>query len=217
MNRDLPHDLTKLLPWVQNLLFLMIACEAANAFDAFRWWSFVGDMQSGAFTQEVIDQKYESISRFDSWVGAIYLAAYLACAISGGIWIYRASKNAAFLLPDADRITPGWAVGWHFIPIANLWKPYQAMREIYNSSISPQRSLGTGLPLFFLWWWVTYVMSDLLGIFAATLWDGDWDRVATASVINMINTPVAIVAILLWLKTVSMITDMQRNSVNVFA
>ena len=52
-------------------------------------------------------------------------------------WIHRANHNARQLGADDMRFTPGWAVGWYFVPIAWFWKPYQAMKEIWLASANP--------------------------------------------------------------------------------
>jgi uncharacterized protein DUF2510/uncharacterized protein DUF4328 len=52
----------------------------------------------------------------------------IAVAILLLVWQYRAAKAAQWLrLPAAHR--PGWGVGFWFIPIANFFCPYQAIRD----------------------------------------------------------------------------------------
>jgi len=78
------------------------------------------------------------------------------------IWTYRANHNARQLGAPDMQFTPGWAVGWYFIPIANLWKPYQAMREIWQASANPahwqQQPRGPILPL----WWTLLLLSNVI-------------------------------------------------------
>ena len=49
-------------------------------------------------------------------------------------WIYRTNFNLRALSQERMSFTPGWSVGWYFVPIANLFKPYQAMKEIWANS-----------------------------------------------------------------------------------
>jgi uncharacterized protein DUF4328 len=44
------------------------------------------------------------------------------------IWQFRAAKAARALAYPARR-SPGWGVGFWFIPVVNLWLPYQAIRD----------------------------------------------------------------------------------------
>ena len=66
----------------------------------------------------------------------------------------RANRNArAFGAPLSN--SPGWAAGWFFVPIAFWWKPYYAMKEIWQGSdpdpaVNPlQARVSALLP----WWW----------------------------------------------------------------
>lgn len=72
------------------------------------------------------------------------------------LFMARANRNAhAFGAPMAN--SPGWAAGWFFIPVAFWWKPYYAMKEIWQGSDpdpnvhSLQSAVSFLLPL---WWWM---------------------------------------------------------------
>jgi hypothetical protein len=89
-------------------------------------------------------------------IGLIQLAVYVVTAVVFCVWIVRSQKNVwAFGYPQ--EITPGWAVGWFFIPIANLWKPYQAMKALWLSSV-PNRSHAPLLPI----WWTFWILSSAI-------------------------------------------------------
>ena len=62
------------------------------------------------------------------------LIAYLVCVVLFLMWKHRASKNLAPLGVSNQRFSPRWAVAYYFIPILNLFRPYQAMEEIYLRS-----------------------------------------------------------------------------------
>ena len=85
----------------------------------------------------------------------------LASYIAVGLWTYRANANAHALSGEMT-ISPGWAVGWHFVPIANLFKPFQAMKETWMASHyrGDWHSLPTP-PLMF-WWWTLWIVTNIL-------------------------------------------------------
>jgi hypothetical protein len=64
------------------------------------------------------------------------------------------------------EFTPGWAVGWYFIPFMNLVKPYQAVQEIYRAT-DPQADADdwklSYVPSLFGWWWGLWIVSNVLG------------------------------------------------------
>lgn len=70
------------------------------------------------------------------------------------------------LAPPRTEFTPGWTVGWFFVPIANFWKPYQAVREIWWAS-GPKTSRHAATPRgnwLLLIWWVFAVTFNALGL-----------------------------------------------------
>jgi hypothetical protein len=46
----------------------------------------------------------------------------------------RANRNARWFARMPMEFTPGWAAGYFFVPVLNLWRPYQAMKEIWLAS-----------------------------------------------------------------------------------
>ena len=78
-----------------------------------------------------------------------------------GMWIYRAAANVTAADVRGFDYTPGWAVGWFFIPFANLVKPFQAMRQIWNASHGESApNLDNGDKLLTIWW-TTWLLSSI--------------------------------------------------------
>ena len=63
-----------------------------------------------------------------------YLVVYLGGIFFFFMWLVRANKNARALGARDMEFTPGWMVGWFFVPLANLFKPYEAVEELYLAS-----------------------------------------------------------------------------------
>ncbi len=81
-----------------------------------------------------------------------YIVMWLVSGIVSLFWIYGAARNAKALRPALD-ITPGWAVGWFFVPFANLVKPCMVMGDIAVSSRGPvDVRYPKPSPLILLWW-----------------------------------------------------------------
>ena len=106
----------------------------------------------------------------DAWLTA-YLATVhsltylpLAATLCLLFWIFRANKNATALSPQALENSPGWAVGWFFVPIAGLWKPYEVMREIYKASRSPHDWRTAKGAAVIGWWWGTNLLGNAAAI-----------------------------------------------------
>ena len=79
-----------------------------------------------------------------------------------GRWLYLSSKINHLLEIKNLRHSPGWSVGWYFIPIANLWKPYQALKEIYKASFYKENWEKEKVPYVFPIWWTTWILGNAL-------------------------------------------------------
>ena len=84
------------------------------------------------------------------------------------VWVYRAYNNLSALKARNLQFSPGWAVGWWFIPFANLVKPFQVVREIFNES-DPDCDTETGFlhlspgtPVEIGFWWGSLLVSNVL-------------------------------------------------------
>ena len=101
-----------------------------------------------------------------NWVMICVSIPYTLIAIVTGVvflmWIYRANEKARSQGAKGMTFTPGWSVGYYFIPILNLWKPYQAMQEIWQASKNPilwaSQKPSTLLPV----WWGAWLASGIL-------------------------------------------------------
>jgi hypothetical protein len=90
---------------------------------------------------------------------------YLACVICFLLWLYRASRNIQALGAEKVEHSPRGAIGWWFVPIANLFKPYIVLKEIYQASKSsqdqPRRWKLKPVPAVFGWWWGCWLLGQM--------------------------------------------------------
>lgn len=102
-------------------------------------------------------------------IGIIYIGVYLVTVVAFLKWVYRASVNCRGFSSQDMRFTPGWSVGYYFIPFLNLFRPYQSMKEIWHVSHGPldydlqKRSALLG------WWWALWLISNFVGQAAGRL------------------------------------------------
>ena len=84
------------------------------------------------------------------------LIFYLVNAVFFSMWTYRVAKNAHGFRGAEMSISPGWAVGYYYVPIVSLWRPYQAIKEIWVASIMPGESRRVP-PWWLPVWWIAWV------------------------------------------------------------
>jgi hypothetical protein len=149
---------------VQIFLILGILLSAISILSSISQYSLLGKMERGGFgSQHEMMNAAEANDAREVLIGLAQIGLHIITVIIVAFWINRASHNARSLGATGMTITPGWAVGWYFIPIANLWKPYGAMKEIWQCSQEPlnwqSQPRSALLPL----WWTFWIVSGFLG------------------------------------------------------
>jgi len=124
------------------------------------------DLLNRAYQGEYITDE-EIIANDDrqAFVGGLYFLIFLITSIIFLRWKYISNKNARSLGIVDMEFTPGWSVGWYFIPIANLWKPYQALKEIFKAS-NPEYTDNWKLaeyPSILPLWWMLWLLTSFIG------------------------------------------------------
>ena len=93
--------------------------------------SLLGRLDRGEFvSQDEIDASDNRQAVF----GALQFLVLIGAAIPFLMWVHRVARNARALGARDLRFSPGWAVGWYLVPIMQLFRPYQAMKEIWLAS-----------------------------------------------------------------------------------
>lgn len=109
-------------------------------------------------------------------------AVHMGTCVFFLVWMNRAAKNIRAFGQQALTVSPGWCVGWWFVPIANNWMPFVAMREIWKASdpdsVGPNAQhpwMASRVPAMLWAWWGAYVLSGFLtmGIILAAFANAD--------------------------------------------
>jgi hypothetical protein len=88
----------------------------------------------------------------------VWIVVFLVSVLIWCIWQHRAQQVAIDLTAGRSAFTPGWAVAWWFIPLANLVVPYLAIRDLWRSSHTPPGTVSARKTWWVLpWWWATWV------------------------------------------------------------
>ncbi len=157
-------DTTNLTRWTIRFLYAGIAIAVIAFISDIFEYRLLSSIQKGNYDSEwQMMAAAESNDARQGIIGIIQLAVFIVTAILILKWIYRANLNARQLGATDMEFTPGWSIGWYFIPIAFLWKPYQAMKEIWWASKSPAKWKGKSTPYLPQWWWFFWIISHFLG------------------------------------------------------
>jgi Domain of unknown function (DUF4328) len=100
-------------------------------------------------------------------VGGSMLAALVGagCVVSFLVWFRRSYRNLPALEAEGLEYSPGAAVGWWFVPIGNVWKPFRVAVEIWKASdptagandLASRARMPT--PALLAVWWMSWLTA----------------------------------------------------------
>lgn len=78
------------------------------------------------------------------------------------VWVYRANANTHALGFADLKFRPGWAVGWWFVPIANLIQVPRVMLELYRVALAgdPAARRGHICSAPVIVWWLLILFAN---------------------------------------------------------
>jgi hypothetical protein len=102
----------------------------------------------------------------------LYLSVLFLSAVTFLLWLHRAVKNLSSLGARTLRFTPGWAVGWFFVPVMNLIRPSEVVTELWHASdpaIQSYQPAPRAVPAHVRWWWGLFILAGATGRLADQL------------------------------------------------
>jgi hypothetical protein len=167
-------------------------------------------------TGQAVNTDTDTLSTYDI-ATLLILVPQLPVVITTGVvflmWIHRANRNARGLGAEEMTFSPGWSVGWFFIPIANFWKPYQAMKQIWQASANPSDWQSQPVPTLVSNWWALWVFSNLLSQAALrlTLRAETSNELLVSEIVNLVCELVDIPLCLVAMQLVRQIIRLQSH------
>jgi hypothetical protein len=117
-------------------------------------------------------------------------------------WLYLAVKTAK-LLGLEPGTTPGWAVGWWFIPLAHLYDPYLVVRGLWVC-LGGSRKAGAAVSA----WWTAWVLGGIAWLVKArTLWAlrSDPLQISSAMLAGLVTGVLITIGALLCIRVIAQI------------
>tara|TARA_B100001057_G_scaffold240019_1_gene240383 strand:+ start:301 stop:861 length:561 start_codon:yes stop_codon:yes gene_type:complete len=95
-------------------------------------------------------------------VGVLYAIFLFSSFFLIARWFFVSSKINHLLGVEGLNISPGWSVGWYFIPFANLVMPYRSLKETFKASFNLEEWQNNKVPYDFPIWWATFLIGNIL-------------------------------------------------------
>jgi hypothetical protein len=184
-------DPTGLTKFLQRLLWISVAIACIALVDDVV--EFV-QVQVGQLTPDQVatnDPIQGIIGLLQSGLGIVTGITFLK-------WIYRAYKNIQGFGAEGLRFSPGWAVGYYFIPILSLIRPVQVMSEIWRASDDPRNWPRRPGSWVIVSWWTFYtgVTQVSLEIAIQASSNDQWTLAAVLAIAgDLFSIPLSIAAL----------------------
>jgi hypothetical protein len=210
-----PKTLGKLFKWLRIFFIFYIIGEIILATGATLMLRF-GSAMFGPGQPFTIGDTLEAI-------GALILAVgFFTSVVLFSIFSYRAVKNIRLWDANAINTKPGWAWGWYFIPIANLWKPYGVMSDMWYGSHNAEDAhwdTPSTMPIWWICWIATSISSNAstrMSIRAGLFEDyaSDVPLYQTTLYIDIFSSLTGIIAAWLILGIIKVIAEKQDQRIN---
>lgn len=152
------RDPTELTQWLKYFLYASVAISVIVIFSCIVQYSLLNDLAHGAYSSQALAiAAGVSNYKLQHVLGLLQLGIVITQQILFYKWLYRSNFNVRQLGAQGMKFSPAWSIGYFFVPIVGLWKPYQAMKEIWQASKNPSAwkevKRGSVLP----WWWLFYI------------------------------------------------------------
>lgn len=196
--------------WARWLLYAQAALSVVAVVSGVMEYSVLSGIKNGTFASDAeMTAAAEATDTRQMIIGLVQFAVAIAAIVLFLMWVYRSNRNARSFGPHTMRTTPGWSVGWFFIPIANLWKPYQAVKEIWEVSRNPANPEDANPQPLLGWWWFFWIVSLFAGraSFRLTVKAQTIDDFITANIVTNIYDAINIPSCLL---TIAVITGIYK-------
>ena len=206
------EDPTGLTKWTKWSLYAQVVISVIALISGAFEYQLLNDFKSGVYTsQPQAVAAGEASDARQRTVGVIQFVTFVVSGILILKWIHRANFNARQLGASDMQFTPGWSVGWYFIPVANLWKPYRAMKEIWKASVSPEDWHARSVPSILPWWWFFWIVFNMFAnaSFRLTMRAKEIDELIAANIVTLISDVAAIPLSLIVLAMVKRVCEMQ--------
>ncbi len=151
----------------------------------------------------------------------LYLCVFLATAVVWSTFVHRCNANARALGVQGMEFTPGWTVGWYFVPFANLFKPLQATKELFQATDPAADARNwrfRPVPSFVGWWWGVWVFSNVLGgVIGRLSLTSDPSALAFSAGLEVVDGLLDVVLCLLAIRVVRALAERQEQKARVAA
>lgn len=155
---------TLLIKTVKILLTLWICMTFVALWADFCEYKFINEYMQGTYSSSELIAEAGANDNRQLLINFIGFLLLIITGIFFLIWTYRASLNVRALGASGMKFSPRFSVISYFLPLFFLWRPYQAMKEIYQASMNPDEWHMQCPSMILPVWWFTWLLSFAIGL-----------------------------------------------------
>ena len=154
---------------------------------------------------------------FTGLVGLTGFVVFIICAIMFILWFRRSYYNIeqAGISIDRSESTAAWA--W-FVPIYNLYAPYQIMKEVWEKTQTTYSQQTVSSNNLIVFWWIPWVVASLVDgqtdLIGGSVFGDNYELILIFSIISAIIMLVSNYFLIDLVKKISEFEQLMRSSVD---
>jgi hypothetical protein len=188
------------------LIWIVLGLEIISLFSSYLQYDLLQSIADGAYLSE---ESATANDNREAIINIIYGIAHIVYFIIFIMWFRRAYYNIHQKVGRRRRLafSEGWAAGCWFLPIINLYRPYQIMKELYyeTKKLLTDNGYTVNYTTNYLgWWWTLWIIRGFIQYYGWLQQPETLDGFISATTIDMVST---IVEIILSIVTIRVIKD----------
>ena len=198
------------MKFVSVMLGLFCLISVLAIVSSFMQLNLLTEAQNGAGPN--FQQRAEENDNREMLIAMLTLLCLLVAAVASLRLLHRLRSNVDHLGAVGLTNTPGWSIGWFFVPIAHLVRPYGATCETWQASANPEdwssepRSSMLGV------WWFFWIVGSIVGQISSRMGNSanpTIDSLITATWVDAGHSVLSLMAALSFLAVLFGITKAQ--------
>ncbi len=120
-----------------------------------------------------LTQSTERLVDVSDYLSLAFLVGLLATGITTIVMMKRMADNGALMRPGLVEHKTHWAITGWFVPFLNLWRPFQMMDQIWQTSRPASQTRGQEIPSVARFWWGSFVIFNVASrVTPSAPWEG---------------------------------------------
>jgi hypothetical protein len=146
----------------QWAIALLVAIVMLDLLSAMSTWLEIGLFERAMAGASISEAEAVANDNRQAMIGLLVLAVWIGSCVAFLLWAHRAHRNLPSLGVGNLRFKPRDAIIYFFIPILNLFRPLQVMKETWYGSHPATGRLQTGRPSMAVvgWWWGLFLITN---------------------------------------------------------